>query len=45
MGFVEMALLVSVFWWQGCGGEVFTALVEMEDLLDTEAVLIDTLSG
>lgn len=26
-------------------GEVFTALVEMEELLDTEAVLMETLQG
>lgn len=32
-----LSLLVS--------GELFTALVEMEELLDTEAVLMETLEG
>lgn len=28
-----------------CNGELYTALADMEELLETEAVLIDTLDG
>ncbi|OAD53812.1 hypothetical protein WN48_08784 [Eufriesea mexicana] len=43
-----VVLLISVTstWYQnGCVAELYTALADMEELLETEAVLIDTLNG
>lgn len=38
-------ILISTTTFNGCFAELYTALADMEELLETEAVLIDTLNG
>ncbi|XP_076235960.1 prolyl 4-hydroxylase subunit alpha-1 isoform X1 [Calliopsis andreniformis] len=40
-----VATLIAMTTLTGCGAELYTALADMEELLETEAVLIDTLNG
>lgn len=45
---IAVVVLISITgtWLQnGCVAELYTALADMEELLETEAVLIDTLNG
>lgn len=46
---IAVVVLISMAgtWLQqhGCVAELYTALADMEELLETEAVLIDTLNG
>lgn len=43
---VVLVISVTGTWYQnGCVAELYTALADMEELLETEAVLIDTLNG
>ena len=40
-----VAITIAAISLPGCCGELYTALADMEELLETEAVLIDTLNG
>lgn len=42
---VVAAILIAMTTFSGCVAELYTALADMEELLETEAVLIDTLNG
>lgn len=45
-GVVLALISITSTWSQhGCVAELYTALADMEELLETEAVLIDTLNG
>ncbi|XP_060646476.1 prolyl 4-hydroxylase subunit alpha-1 [Drosophila nasuta] len=42
---LSVLLLLGLLSWHGVRGEVYTALAEMEELLETESVLISNLEG
>lgn len=42
---VFVTFIISIATIRFCAAEVFTAITEMEDLLDTEAVLINNLEA